>query len=68
MTHPAGHGEDERLALAIERSFLASLAVKTRLLLTAGAIVLDVPAGSVVYRNEEAPLLTVPGLSGQRHA
>jgi len=57
MTHPAGQGEDERLRLVIARSFLASLASETRIHLTASAIVLDVPAGSVVYRNEEAPRL-----------
>jgi hypothetical protein len=55
MTHPAGPSDDERLTSALASSFLASLAVETQLLLTAGGILLDVPAGSVVYRNEEAP-------------
>jgi CRP/FNR family transcriptional regulator len=57
VTHPGGRAEGERVESAIASSLFASLAAETRRQLTAGAIVLDVPAGSVVYRDEDAPRL-----------
>jgi len=57
-------GHDERIERAVAHSFLATLPAETCRHLTAGAIRLDVPAGSVVYRNEDAPRfgLIVDGL------
>jgi CRP/FNR family cyclic AMP-dependent transcriptional regulator len=57
MTHSAGRDLGQNVDLAVARSFLGSLDTETRLRLTATAIVLDVPAGSVVYRSEDAPRL-----------
>ena len=48
-------GHDHRIERAIAQSFLATLPVETRRRLTAGAILLDVPAGSTFYRDADAP-------------
>ncbi len=57
MTDPTRRIEDERVELAVANSLLASVSAETRPRLTAGAILLDVPAGSIVYRNDDAPRL-----------
>ena len=64
MADPAHNVEDERVESAVAGSVLATLSAEARSRLTAGAILLDVPAGSVVYRSEDAPRfgLIVDGL------
>jgi CRP/FNR family transcriptional regulator len=54
----------DRVAQALSRTFLAYLAPDTKREILAGGIRLDVPAGSVVYRDEDAPgvALVVAGL------
>jgi CRP/FNR family transcriptional regulator len=54
----------DRVAKALSRTFVADLAPDTRRRILAGAIRLDVPAGSVVYRDADAPgvALVVAGL------
>lgn len=60
----ADRGHDERVERALAQSFLAGLPVETRRQLTAGSIVLDIPAGSIIYREADAPRfgLIVSGL------
>lgn len=53
----ANTAEGDRIESAIADSFLAGLAADVRHRLTAGALLVDVPAGSVVYRNEDAARL-----------
>ena len=57
-------GHQDRIDQAIARSFLAGLPQETQARVLAGAIRLDVPAGSVLYREAEAPRfgLVVGGL------
>jgi CRP/FNR family transcriptional regulator len=57
-------GRDERVEGALAQSFIATLSVDTRRRLTAGAILLDIPAGAVLYRDDDAPRvgLVVDGL------
>ena len=45
----------DRVAQAVSRSFLADLPPQTRRNVLAGAIRLDVPAGSVLYRDADEP-------------
>ena len=54
----------DRVAKALSRTFLADLAPDTRRRILAGAMRLDVPAGSVVYRDADDPgvALVVAGL------
>jgi CRP/FNR family transcriptional regulator len=54
----------DRVAKALARTFVADLAPETRREILAGGVRLDVPAGSVVYRDADAPgvALVVAGL------
>jgi CRP/FNR family transcriptional regulator len=47
--------EADRAGTAVSRSFLADLPDDTRRRILEGAIRLDVPAGSVIYRDADAP-------------
>lgn len=60
----AEQGREERVEEALAQSFIATLSVDTRQRLTAGAILLDIPAGAVLYRDDDAPRfgLVVGGL------
>jgi CRP/FNR family cyclic AMP-dependent transcriptional regulator len=49
----------DRAELAVAGSFLGGLDPEARARLTAGGIVLHVPAGSIVYRAEDAPRIAV---------
>jgi len=46
---------DDRVDSALARSFLATLATETRDRLFVGATLLDIPAGAVLYRDQESP-------------
>ncbi|HEX7172133.1 MAG TPA: Crp/Fnr family transcriptional regulator [Candidatus Limnocylindria bacterium] len=52
---PREHGSDERIDRAIGSSFLASLPDAAAEQLVADAALIDVPAGGIVYRDEDAP-------------
>jgi hypothetical protein len=56
--------DQDRVHQAVARSFLAGLPAATQARLLVGAIMLDVPAGSILYREAEAPRfgLVVGGL------
>jgi CRP/FNR family cyclic AMP-dependent transcriptional regulator len=56
--------DHDRAQRALAKSFLATLPAETRERLVAGAILLDLPAGAVLYRDEDAPRigLVVGGL------
>jgi CRP/FNR family cyclic AMP-dependent transcriptional regulator len=56
-TTMTGPDEDARIERASTGSFLAALPAGTRRLLTAGAIPFEAPAGSIVYRSDDAPRL-----------
>ena len=54
----------DRVAKALSRTFVADLAPDTKRAILAGGIRLDVPAGSVIYRDADDPgvALVVAGL------
>lgn len=58
------HHRDERVERALAQCFIATLSAETRRRLTAGAILLDIPAGAVFYRDADTPRfgLVVGGL------
>jgi CRP/FNR family cyclic AMP-dependent transcriptional regulator len=47
----------DRAERALANSFLASLPAETRERLVAGAMLLDLPAGAILYRDEDAPTI-----------
>jgi len=47
----------DRAERALANSFLASLHAETRERLVAGAMLLDLPAGAILYRDEDAPTI-----------
>jgi CRP/FNR family cyclic AMP-dependent transcriptional regulator len=56
--------DDDRAQRALAKRLLATLPAETRERLVAGAILLDLPAGAILYRDEDAPKigLVVGGL------
>ena len=48
-------GHQDRIDQAVARSFLAGLPPTTQSRVVAGATLLDIPAGSVLYRDADAP-------------
>jgi CRP/FNR family transcriptional regulator, cyclic AMP receptor protein len=51
--------DTDRVADAVARSFLADMPAATLARLTAGVMLLDLPAGSAVYREGDAPRLGI---------
>lgn len=50
-----GSDSDERIQRAVKNSFLGALPPEITQRLVADAVLLDVPAGGIVYRDEDAP-------------
>lgn len=49
--------DEDRTQSAVDQSFLGTFPTETRQRLVAGAILLDLPAGAVLYRDNDAPRL-----------